>query len=86
MALYRKGTNVRPGSGDAFERLVDAGEPAPWAGIYACVACGDEMPAVKGTPLPGATGHPPHGEEWGPIRWRLLVFASRNSGRGDGTT
>lgn len=84
MALYKKGTNVRPGNGDAFERLLDADEAAPWPGIYACVACGDEMPAVKGAPLPGAAGHPPHGQEWGPIRWRLLIFASHNGVGGAG--
>ncbi|MET0311796.1 MAG: hypothetical protein ABW051_07070 [Burkholderiaceae bacterium] len=77
MALFKKGTNVRAGSGDAFERTLNVLDAAPWTGIYACVACGDEAAVSKDAPMPGAEGHAPHGEEWGEIRWRLLVFASR---------
>jgi hypothetical protein len=75
MAIYKKGTSVHEGSGQAFEVTHKPGIIVPYSGIYRCDNCGDEDACNKGDPFPPQNHHqhnPPS-----PILWRLLVFAQQ---------
>lgn len=74
MALYKAGTNVGVGTGKAFEEEHSPGIAAPYAGIYACVHCGDEIGIAKGHILP-SQNHAQHAPGAGTIRWKCLVYA-----------
>ncbi len=78
MAIYKAGTNVVVGTGNAFESEHSPGTEAPYAGIYACVSCGDEIGIAKGHVLP-AQNHAQHAPGLGAIRWKCLVYAQQKS-------
>lgn len=73
MAIYKTGTNVKAGSGAAFESTYSPGTKAPYSGIYKCDNCGAENACNKDDPLPPQNSHQHPGGK--PIAWRLLVFA-----------
>lgn len=73
MAIYKTGTNVKTGTGTAFDTTHSPGTKAPHSGIYRCDNCGAENACNKGDPLPPQNHHQHPGTK--PIAWRLLVFA-----------
>lgn len=74
MAFAKYKDQIGFSGADAFDHVFSPGEQPPWSGIYACTACGDEIAANKGNPLPPQNHHQ-HQPGIGPVRWRLLVFA-----------
>lgn len=73
MALYKAGTDVKTGTGKAFEETHSPGTPTPYSGIYKCENCGREDACNKGNPLPPQNHNQHSGPK--PIMWRCLVYA-----------
>ena len=73
MALYKTGTNVKPGTGTAFDTTHVPGVKVPLSGIYRCDNCGAENCCNKGDPLPPQNHHQ-HPTATA-VKWRLLVAA-----------
>jgi hypothetical protein len=72
MALYKHGTDLTQSTDKAFDQLNGPGTAAPWAGIYKCTSCGDEIAIAGGHILP-PQNHRQHDPTKGPIQWRLTV-------------
>jgi hypothetical protein len=73
MAIYKDATKLSHSDHAAFDAELSPGTVVSNSGIYRCHACGDEIAANKGNPLPPQNHHqhsPPR-----PIAWRLLVCA-----------
>ncbi|WP_395680474.1 hypothetical protein [Dokdonella sp.] len=74
MALYKYGEHLRTSTHAAFDEQNEPGAAAAHAGIYRCVACGDEIGIAKGHTLPPQNHHQ-HAAGLGRIRWQLIVYA-----------
>lgn len=78
MATYKYGNKLTQVLHDAFDVQHLPGATALHAGIYRCMACGDEIGIAKGHTLP-PQNHKQHAPNSGPIRWQLLVYAEQRS-------
>lgn len=73
MALYKNKDVLDLSDHAAFDVIHTPGTQPPHSGIYRCLACGDEIAANKGNPLPPQNHHQ-HAQGQGPIRWQLIVY------------
>lgn len=78
MAQYKYGQFLTQSSNSAYDAKYSPGVAAPNAGIYRCVACGDEIAIAKGHTLPPQNHHQ-HRQGVGKIEWQLLVYAQQLS-------
>lgn len=76
MAQYKYGNYLAKSDHSAYDAKHSPGVEAPNAGIYRCVACGDEIGIAKGHTLPPQNHHQ-HAPGVGKIEWQLLVFAQQ---------
>lgn len=76
MAQYKYGDHLHHSTHSAYDTRHAPGTPAENAGIYRCVACGDEIGIAKGHTLPPQNHHQ-HAAGVGKIEWQLLVFAQQ---------
>lgn len=74
MALYKYSTHLAKSDHAAFDEQNEPGTKTENAGIYRCVACGDEIGIAKGHTLPSQNHHQ-HAPGVGRIRWQLVVYA-----------
>lgn len=72
MAIYKYASFIEKSDDDAFDKSFSPGTSAPYAGIYRCEACGDEIAIAGGHTLPPQNHHQ-HKPGVGPITWRLTV-------------
>jgi hypothetical protein len=72
MALYKHGQFLKQHNDAAFDTTHPPGVAAPYAGIYRCTNCGDEIAIAGGNTLP-PQNHRQHDQAKGAIRWQLLV-------------
>jgi hypothetical protein len=77
MAQYKYGQYLQQLNHEAYDIRHSPGDTAPNAGIYRCVACGDEIGIAKGHTLPPQNHHQ-HAQGVGKIEWQLLVYAQQN--------
>jgi hypothetical protein len=75
MAHYKYEAYLQQSDHPAFDKEFTPGSIALDSGVYRCKACGDEIAALRGMPLPPETHHR-HGNN-APIRWKLLVYAQQ---------
>ena len=73
MALYKHGNLLAQSDDVAFDRELSPGNAAPWAGIYRCKNCEDEISIAGGHILPPQNHHQ-HANR-SPIVWKLLVHS-----------
>lgn len=76
MAQYKYGKKLQHSDNAAYDTRLTPGSQASNAGIYKCVACGDEIGIAKGHTLPPQNHHQ-HAPGMGRIEWQLLVFAQQ---------
>lgn len=57
MELYKYDVFLEKSASDAFDKLFEPSNPAPWAGIYKCHACGHEIGIAAGHTLPSQNHH-----------------------------
>jgi hypothetical protein len=76
MAQYKYGKLLSQNDHAAFDERHHPGSPATNAGIYRCIACGDEIAIAKGHTLPPQNHHQ-HSPGVGKIEWQLLVYAQQ---------
>ena len=76
MAQYKYGDKLVQSTSEAYDTRHAPGSEATNAGIYRCVACGDEIGIAKGHTLPPQNHHQ-HAVSVGKIEWQLLVFAQQ---------
>ncbi|MDD5716239.1 MAG: hypothetical protein PHW64_00420 [Sulfuricurvum sp.] len=76
MAQYKNGSYLNKSDNAAYDTKHAPGSEAPNAGIYRCVACGDEIGIAKGHKLPPQNHHQ-HAPGAGKIEWQLIVFAQQ---------
>ena len=74
MALYQDPKYFTQSSHQNFSKLHAPGTVVHDSGIYRCEACGDEIAANKGQPLPPQNHHQ-HLLQQGKIQWRLIACA-----------
>jgi hypothetical protein len=72
MALYKYADDVGTSTSDAFDKIHDVGEGAPWSGIYRCGSCAAEIGIDAGRTLPPTHAGAAQGHK---ITWRLVVYA-----------
>ena len=72
MAIYGNAADIRFGNGPAFTFTYGPSDHVPLSGIYRCDACGHEVAANRGDPLPPQNRHQ-HSLILGPVRWRPVV-------------
>lgn len=77
MASYKDKSRLQQNDSAEFDKTHNPGTPAPFAGIYRCVACNHEIGIAEGHTLP-SQGHAQHPSSLPPIRWQLLVYAMHN--------
>lgn len=77
MALYQRTDVVQHTTHQAFDTRHSPGSDAPFAGIYRCTGCGDEIGIAKGHKLPPQNHHQ-HQPGSGAVQWQLLVFAQQH--------
>ncbi len=70
-----EGVGVSP---SVFVHPTEAGKPAPFAGIYKCIRCGNETATPQDYPLlpcqgPACVNHPPAAYDI--TGWKLIVVA-----------
>ena len=75
MASYKHQHYVSLSNSDEFDKDHKPGATAPYSGIYLCMVCGREYATNHGELLPSQNHHE-HAPSHGPIRWRLIVYAS----------
>lgn len=73
MALYKYDQFLIKSSDPAFDRVFLPGTAAPYAGIFRCASCGDEIALPRGHIFP-PQNHKQHNPASGPIHWQLVVF------------
>lgn len=73
MANYKYAANLQKNEHADFDVEHNPGVAAPYAGIYKCVNCGDEIGIAKGHVLP-SQNHSQH-NSYQPIKWKLIVCA-----------
>lgn len=72
MALYKYDHAVSKNNSDAFDRVLNVGEAAPWSGIYRCGSCTAEIGIDEGRTLPPTHAGAAQGHK---ITWKMIVFA-----------
>ena len=77
MALYKYADNLKTSTHNAFDDKHAPGDAAPYAGIYRCVGCGDEIGIAKGHTLP-SQNHAQHSGT-AKIQWQFLVYAEQKA-------
>ena len=77
MAVYKYVEFLETSDSEAFDKIIDPGDFAPWAGIYRCTECSQEVGTAGGQVLPRQSHHE-HSHSQGPIRWRLVVSHPNN--------
>ena len=75
MAEYKDALRVDNSSSIDFDRSHSPGIEAPFAGIYRCVGCDDEIGIAAGHRLPPQNHHQ-HTSSL-KVEWRLLVRATQ---------
>jgi hypothetical protein len=78
VALYKYGNYLTQSGDGSFEIDHGPGATAPFAGIYRCMGCHQEIGIAQGHVLPPENHHT-HTQQQGAIRWRMIVFANPNS-------
>jgi hypothetical protein len=73
MAQYKDSTHVTYSNDSKFDTEHSPGAAAPYAGIYRCIACGQEIGIANGHTLP-PQNHRQHNAN-ATIKWKLLVMA-----------
>lgn len=73
MALYKEGNRLTHSDDVAFDKEFTPGIEAPWAGIYRCINCGDEISIAGGHKLPPQNHHQHPNQS--KIVWKLLVHS-----------
>ncbi len=76
MARYKYEKYLTKSDHSVYDAKQSPGSEAINAGIYRCVACGDEIAIAKGHTLPPQNHHQ-HAANLGKIEWQLLVFAQQ---------
>lgn len=76
MPQFKYNKYFKQNDATAYDSLHPPGTVAVNSGIYRCEACGDEVAANKGNPLP-PQNHRQHSPGAGNIRWRLVAFAQQ---------
>jgi len=76
MAQYKYDQHLHIGDSAVYDKKYAPGSNATNAGIYRCVACGDEIGIAKNHTLPPQNHHQ-HAPGVGKIEWQLLVFAQQ---------
>ncbi|NIG79449.1 hypothetical protein F3J34_38505 [Klebsiella sp. Ap-873] len=76
MAIYKYSSNIQQNNHSAFDAEHNPGIAAPYAGIYKCTNCGDEIAIAVGHTLP-PQNHKQHTTPL-PIKWKLVVHAVQN--------
>jgi hypothetical protein len=76
MAQYKYSHHLHQGDSAEYDSTCPPGSEAANAGIYRCVACGDEIGIAKGHTLPPQNHHQ-HAPGLGKVEWQLLVFAQQ---------
>lgn len=74
MALYKYSKYLTQSNDAAFDATHNPGVSAPYAGIYRCTNCGDEIAIAGGHTLP-PQNHRQHSPSGGDIRWQLIVHS-----------
>ena len=74
MALYKYPQVLGTSNDAAFDQTHGPGGAAPYAGIYRCTNCGDEISIAGGNVLP-PQNHRQHNPANGHIRWQLIVHS-----------
>lgn len=77
MALYKNGNALTHSEDAAFDQTHTPGTSAPYAGIYKCTGCGDEIAIAGGHTLP-PQNHRQH-SVGARILWQLLVHSVQQS-------
>jgi hypothetical protein len=75
VASYKHQQYIARSSSEEFDKDHQAGQVAPFSGIYLCIGCGRETAINHGQLLPSQNHHE-HAPSQGAIRWRLIVYAS----------
>jgi len=78
MAEYKFGNYLNHSDNSAYDARYAPGTQTMNAGVYRCVACGDEIGIAKGHTLPPQNHHQ-HAVGVGKIEWQLLVFAQQKA-------
>lgn len=73
MALYKNGGLLTQSDDAAFENEFSPGHEAPWAGIYRCKNCEDEISIAGGHKLPPQNHHQHPNST--PIVWKMIVHS-----------
>lgn len=76
MAQYKYGQYLTQSNHEAYDALYSPGDKTTNAGIYRCVACGDEIGIAKDHTLPPQNHHQ-HAPGLPKVQWQLLVFAQQ---------
>ena len=67
-----------------FEKIFPPETSTPQSGIYQCAACGFEIVAGRGTPLPSMEDCSRHNDRWkckpGQVSWRLVAIPIDTNG------
>ena len=71
MALYKYAECVRQIDSPAFDKILEPGTPATWAGVYQCDFCGQEIAIAQNHILPPWNHHKHRSKA--PIQWRLTI-------------
>lgn len=72
MALYKNPNVLSYSNSDVFDKYYSPGNQAPFAGVYRCTNCGDEIGIAAGHTLP-PQNHRQHAPNSGGIYWQLVV-------------
>ena len=75
MAWYKYDQFFKRSVDSAYDEGHEPGHPAPYAGIYRCVACGREIGIAQNHELPPQNHHQ-HNPKQGRIQWQLIVDAN----------
>jgi hypothetical protein len=74
VAWFKYSQWLQSSSSAAYDALYNPGDTTPYSGVYRCETCGSEIVSEQGKPFPPQNHHV-HLATFGPILWRLLVFA-----------
>jgi len=72
MAVYKYAQYLVQSHHSAFDTIVQPGQKSPYAGIYRCEGCGENIVSPHGQTMP-TQHHFEHTRAQGGILWRLIV-------------
>lgn len=72
MAYYKDLRLLGRENGDEYDLFYNAGDKAPYTGIYRCAGCGNSRAAYKGDRFPPPNHHD-HNALQTKMRWQLVV-------------